>query len=376
MGCPHCSHLVKTESIGPTPLSVSGALREYSLRLLSQFLMPTSSLHDPGERLAHLAQPSAGPPSPAFLDEPHELASDDDSVGLLCGLDGSPCRTDSEAKCHRRLGPGPHTPQKLYGAGRKGVAHPRNPGHGDAVHEPGRHLSDARDAPVGRGRRNKRAEGDAGRCCQLCEPARLVHGEVGDHEPRDSGFSCLLQELLDPAREDYVIVEQEDYWHPPRERRGEFQAVVEVGPVSEGARRRLLDRRPVGERVGEGNPDLQHIGTRLQVGLPDLPGPFERRIAAGQVWHERGLALPESTPYTAAVQEDTSPEKVEGEGSGPDTISASSEPMPSAFAATSTSLSPRPETLMTMFFSRRSRWRAPSRGPGLFLPDASTSGAH
>src|SRR5215203_7170564 len=350
MGCPHCSHLVKTESIGPTPLSVSGALREYSLRLLSQFLMPTSSLHDPGERLAHLAQPSAGPLSPTFLDEPHELASDDDSVGLLCGLDSSLCRTDPEAKRHRRIGPRPHAPQKRDGAGWQGVTYAGYPGHGDAVDEPGRHLADARDAPVRRGRRDERAEGDPGRGCQLCEPARLVYGEVGDHKPGDPCLCCLLQEPLDPPREDYVVVEQEDHGHSPRERRGEVQTVVEVGTVCEGARRRVLDRRTVGEWVGEGNPDLQHISTRLQVGLPDLPSSFQRRITAGEVGHERGPPLPESTPYAFAVQEDTSSEGVEGEESGPDTISASSEPMPSALAATSTSLSPRPEMLMTMFF--------------------------
>src|SRR5215203_3375373 len=348
MGCPHCSHLVKTESIGPTPLSVSGALREYSLRLLSQFLMPTSSLHDSGERLAHLAQPSAGPLSPAFLDEPHKLASDDDSVGLLCGLDSSPCRTYPEAKRHRRIGPGPHSPQKLKGAGWQGVAYTCHPGHGDAVNEPGRHLTDARDAPVRRGRSDERAEGDAGRCCQHCDPARLVYGEVGDHEPRDPYLCRLLQEPLDPTREDYVVVEQEDHGHPPRERRREFQAVVEVCSVGEGACRRVLDRRPIGERVGEGNPDLDHISTRLQVGLSNLPCAFERRITGSKVGHERSPPPPESLPYTVAVQEDTSSEEVEG--SGPDTASASSEPMPSAFAATSTSLSPRPETLMTMFF--------------------------
>src|SRR5215211_3558984 len=186
------------------------------------------------------------------------------------------------------------------------------------------------------------------------EPVRLVYGEVGDHESRDPRLCCLPQESLDPAREDYVVVEQEDYGHPPRERRGEFQAVDEVGTVRQGTRRGILDRRPVGERVGEGNPNLQHIGTRLQVGLPNLPSPFERRITAGQVGHERGQPRPESTPYAVAVQEDTSSEWVEGEVSGPDTASASSEPMPSAFAATSTSLSPRPEILMTMFFPRPS----------------------
>src|SRR4028118_1380260 len=64
MGCPHRSHFVKTASIGPTPLSVSGAVLEYSLRLLSQFLIRTPSLLYRRDRLAHPAQPPPGPPAP------------------------------------------------------------------------------------------------------------------------------------------------------------------------------------------------------------------------------------------------------------------------------------------------------------------------
>src|SRR5215204_17133 len=122
-----------------------------------------------------------------------------------------------EAKRHRRIGPRPHAPQKLDGAGWQGVTYAGYPGHGDAVNEPGRHLADARDAPVRRGRRDERAEGDAGRGRHLGELACLVYGEVGDHEPRDPRFCYLLQELLDAPREDYVVVEQEDHGHPPRE---------------------------------------------------------------------------------------------------------------------------------------------------------------
>src|ERR687893_2489604 len=82
MGCPHRSHFVKTASIGPTPLSVSGALLLYSLRLLSQFLIRAPSLLYRRDRLAHPAQPGPGPLGPALADEPHELASNNYSVGL------------------------------------------------------------------------------------------------------------------------------------------------------------------------------------------------------------------------------------------------------------------------------------------------------
>src|SRR4028119_1898172 len=86
MGCPHRSHFVKTASIGRTPLSVSGAVLEYSLRLLSQFLICAPSLLYRRNRLAHPAQPGPGLPGPALADEPHQLATDDYPVGLRSRL--------------------------------------------------------------------------------------------------------------------------------------------------------------------------------------------------------------------------------------------------------------------------------------------------
>src|SRR5918998_1591589 len=238
MGCPHRSHLVKTASIGPTPLSVSGALLLYSLRLLSQFLIRAPSLLYRRDRLAHPAQPGPGPLSPVLGDEPHELAPDNHPVGL-----------------RRRLG-----------------------------------------------RRLRR----------------------------------LVQEAPGAPGEDGVVVEQEHHGHAVREAGGEGQAVAEVCPVLDGAGGGVLDGRPVGQRVGEGNPYLQHVGPGSEERLPHLGRPVKRRVAAGEVRHE-GRASPRESP-----PEPLSPAH---EGSSP----ASRASMPKASATTPMSLSPRPERLMTRF---------------------------
>src|SRR5215211_2958044 len=103
MGCPHRSHLVKTASMGPTPLSVSGALREYSRRLLSQFLIGVPRLLDSSDRVAHPTQPPPRLLRPAVGDEPHQLAADDYPVGLRRGLGRRLGRTYAEPERHRHL---------------------------------------------------------------------------------------------------------------------------------------------------------------------------------------------------------------------------------------------------------------------------------
>src|SRR5918998_2989860 len=156
MGCPHRSHLVKTASMGPTPLSVSGALREYSLRLLSQFLIGVPRLLDRGDRVAHPAQPPPRLLRPAVGDEPHQLAADDDAVRLRRGLGGIYWRAYAEPELHRRLRLRPDPPQEFGGLRRQPLANPGDAGHGDAVDETrseGRGLLDPR---LRRGRRHER----------------------------------------------------------------------------------------------------------------------------------------------------------------------------------------------------------------------------
>src|SRR4028119_929726 len=190
MGCPHRSHFVKTASIGPTPLSVSGAVLEYSLRLLSQFLICAPSLPYRRDRLAHPAQPRPGLPGPAPAAPPPQpppaaapraarrrapaspappsptsrisllpmitpsasaaasaAAADDPmpnpsaprtsvSPPTLRTRPRSPLRRpDAEPERHRNIRLRPDPPQQLHGLRRQAVAHPRNPGHRDAVDE-------------------------------------------------------------------------------------------------------------------------------------------------------------------------------------------------------------------------------------------------
>jgi hypothetical protein len=97
----------------------------------------------------------------------------------------------------------------------------------------------------------------------------------------------FAQKTLGAPGEDHVVVQQEDHGHAPRKTGGEIQTVVEVGPVLQGEGRRVLDSRPVRERVGEGNPYLQNVGSGLQKGLPHLPCALQGRIATGQVRHKR-----------------------------------------------------------------------------------------
>src|SRR5918998_3664900 len=336
MGCPHRSHLVKTASIGPTPLSVSGALLLYSLRLLSQFLIRAPSLLYRRDRLAYPAQPGPSPLSPVLGDGPHELAPDNHPVGLRRRLGRRLRRPYAEPERHRNPRLRPHPPQQLHGLRRQAVPHPGDPRHGDAVDEPRRERHGLLNPGLRRRRGHERAEADAAVRARLGERGRLVDGEVRYHEARDPRLRRLVQEAPGAPGEDGVVVEQEHHGHAVREAGGEGQAVAEVCPVLDGAGGGVLDRRPVGQRVGEGNPYLQHVGPGSDERLPPLGRPVKRRVATGEVRHEGRASPRESLP------EPLSPAH---EGSSP----ASRASMPKASATTPMSLSPRPERLMTRF---------------------------
>src|SRR5215210_3826114 len=203
--------------MGPTPLSVSGALREYSLRLLSQFLIGVPRLLDRKDRVAHPAQPPPRLLGPAFGDEPHQLAADDDAVRLGRRLRRRLGRTYAEPERHRYLRLRPDPPQELYGLRRQALPHPGDAGHGDAVDETRRQGHGLLNPRLGRGRRHERAEADAAVGARLGEGGGLVHGKVRYHEPGDASLGRLVQEALSAPGEDGVVVEQENYRHPVRE---------------------------------------------------------------------------------------------------------------------------------------------------------------
>src|SRR5215207_9596118 len=361
MGCPHLSHLVKTPSIEPMPLSVSGVVREYSLRLLSQFLILSPNLRtlhrrSTRERLTYPTKPLPGHLRPTLPDELHQLAPDDDPIGLRRrGLSSGLRRRYAEAQRHRRLRPGAHPAQELHGPRRQGVARPRHPRDRDAVHEPRRQLSDPREPLVGRGRRRERAEGDANVRGDPGEPPNLVHGEVRYDEPRNPCLRRLAHKLFDPSGEHDVVVDEEHHRYPAGEPGGEPETIVHVCPVFERRGGSVLDRRTVRQRVGERDPDLDDVRPGRNVSLSLLLRPVESRVAGRQVRHQRDPVVPKRRPEPLVTpHEETSSdseEVVASEVLESSATTSSSALMSRASATTSTSLSPRPERFMTRFFA-------------------------
>ena len=243
--------------------------------------------HDAGERRAHLAQPPPGPLRSTLPDQPHQLAPDDDAVRLPGGFDSRLGRADTEPQCDRRIGLRTRPPQQLDGAGGQGVAHTRHTGDRDAVDEPGGKLTHPREPLVRRGGRHERAEGYASFRREPRELACLVHGQVGNDEPRDPRRRGLAHELLDSAGEDHVVIEEKDYRDAVREGGGEVEAVVEVCTVLDGPCSGVLDRGSVCQRIGEGHTYLHNVSAGRDVGLPHLPRPFQGGIPARQVRDER-----------------------------------------------------------------------------------------
>ena len=85
------------------------------------------------------------------------------------------------------------------------------------------------------------------------------------------------------------------------EARDELQAVADPDPGGERALRRRLDHRPVGDGVGEGDPDLDHVGaavdesveqprTGLQIGIAEHQEGAERALSVQPFEHGRVAA--------------------------------------------------------------------------------------
>ena len=107
-----------------------GALRVYSRRLLSQFLMAPPRPHDAGERLAHLAQPLPGSPRSNSPDQPHQLAPDDDAVrsspAASTAASGEPI-PNPKRQAHRSSNAPAATARRRRRAGRRARPSPRRP---------------------------------------------------------------------------------------------------------------------------------------------------------------------------------------------------------------------------------------------------------
>src|SRR3712207_6117233 len=114
--------------------------------------------------------------------------------------------------------------------------------------------------------------------------------------PRSTLFPYTTLFRSDAAREDAVEVDEEYHRYAAGELRSEPKAVGQIRAVLEGPGRGVLDRRSVRQRVGERNPDLDHVRPGLDVSLRHLPRPVERRIAGSEVRYERDPVIPKNRP--------------------------------------------------------------------------------
>ena len=84
-------------------------------------------------------------------------------------------------------------------------------------------------------------------------------------------------------------------------RADELDRAVEGRAGRERRRRRALERRAVGERVGVRQPDLEHVGAGVDRGEGGLVARLGVRVAGDDVRDQRGPAAPRAPPRRRAA---------------------------------------------------------------------------
>ena len=160
---------------------------------------------------------------------------------------------------------------------------------------------------------------------------------VGDEHAVHPRLRRLRVEMVAAARHDEIGVGEDADRHRrmTRAESGEqSEAIRRPSPRRQRPRRSRLDHRPVGDRIGEGDADLQHVGAGLDQRVEDRRARFDRRIAEHDEGAERALLAREHL-FVAAHR-----------------------PSPSRRCACAMSLSPRPEMLTTITSASPASFRA------------------
>ena len=242
------------------------------------------------------------------------------------GLAGNP-----EAHGHGEGGPGLDAPHQVLDLLGKPFPHPRDPGDGDGVDEARGVADHGGDAGVrgGGGEKEDRLQADL--LGEAHEAWVLVGGKVGKDHPRGPRLLEEAEEALRPPGQDGVQVghEEEGFLREGAHLADELQSALDAHPLPQGQFACPLDHGAVPQGVGVGEADLQKVGIgedllhRLQKALP-------AGEARGEVRDEGGPAL--------------------GPGLGEGLEGGHSSP-PRRRITSVTSLSPRPERLMTTTWS-------------------------
>ena len=174
---------------------------------------------------------------------------------------------------------------------RQRVALAGGPRERHGVDEPARLRADGGD-PLRRGRgRHERHQRQTLGVARRPQLARLVEGQVGNDQPGGARGGRPQREGLRTGGQHDVGVDHQDDRHPRREPLAHAEHPVRSGARGQRGRARGMDHRPVGERIGERDPELEQIGPGVGRGEPGGDRFLEARKATHQVRHESG-ALP------------------------------------------------------------------------------------
>ena len=213
----------------------------------------------------------------------------------------------------------------------------RNRGSRDAGHryiiDEARSVSENGRKPRVIGRR--RREADEVQPCLQSRQAQLrifLRRQIDDDQAIDARRAGIAQEAVDAISIDRVVIAHQHDWRVGVSRAeitDERQRLLQRLAACKRAQSGRLDRRAVGHRIGEGHAEFDDVGARSGQGLQD----FERGLVAGIAGHdegdERGAALG-LAGCEAAVD------------------AGAHSFVPRMSATCGTSLSPRPERLITM----------------------------
>ena len=203
-----------------------------------------------------------------------QAAADDHAVGDLA-RPRPPAR-----RCRSRSRPRPGPPASALvaatssasAAGSSAALAGRADGRDDVDEAAGDGADPA--AALGRGRRrDQRHQRQPGRGEGVADVLGLAERQVGDDRPGGAGGDAPARRTPRPRRARGPCSRRPSAppgpgRRPPRRPPARSRSVA---PASSAARRRGVDRRPVGERVGERDPELDQIGARIRVGARRPP---------------------------------------------------------------------------------------------------------
>ena len=199
---------------------------------------------------------------------------------------------DPETNCDRDLRVGLGRGDEIGQAGRQVLALAgRADGRDDVDEAPG----DGADAGAALGRRGR---GEQRHQCQsgggegVPYVLGLAQRQVGHDRPGGAGGGGAARELDGAAvGQNHVRVGHQDHRHAIRHRGADLQSRIHRRPLSQGGGRSGVNRRSISERIGERDPQLDQVGTGIDVSSGDR----QRRLPIGKashhVGHQRSPAL-------------------------------------------------------------------------------------